>query len=600
MNERELDPLASTTKYYNLIRRMSFPSLQRVLVEMILTTVVGCGFAFFFSSFSVDGLIFGCLVGAGVFALPSILMEMASSGLLLRDDPLFYLRRCVALSLVTNFVWVAFLVAGGILRGFGGFPQKPFLIGMIGAYSLRSFAIFSLSESSMLRRTVASFAQPLASVAVAFPILRLPLQETAVLSVAAPAVALILLYPLLKLIERRGKETLDVSLMRCFRAFLAVFLDMKREPLEQCLEELGATEDITVDVMVFKKSTSSKPKAVMVVSDFHPGPFLNVGSSVLPVLIQNKVEAETGAIVMVPHGVSGHEHNLVSQSENQKVMELLDRLLTKGQQAATASRVVRSSVGVGSATCQAFGKLGLITFTTSPKNMEDIPREVSSAFQSEPLEFNKLVLIDSHNCIDELSPMTAKDSSDLIASGRNALQEAIRERQHPFKVGASKRALKEFSLEQGIGPGGLSIVMIDVGGHTSGYVTVDGNNMKAGLRERVLNALEAMGVGDAEVMTTDSHMVSGRISSKLGYHPVGQAIDETLFLSLVESAAREALASLEDSDVEWSSGRVRVKTLGRETFENLTQLIRGLSRLVAWWVLGIVLIPILVGLALLH
>lgn len=601
LRKKEPDPLPKTTKYYNLIRRLSFPSLKRVLAEITLTAVAGCGVAFWLSTFAVSDFISGCFVGALVFAIPSIMIETVLWRFTLKNDPLFYVRRCLALSLVVNLVWIVFLLIGSILsKTVPGFPQKPFLLGMLCAYSLRSLAIFSLSQCSLPRKLTATLAQPLICLAIALPLLRLPLARTVLLFVVAATISPILLYPLLSLIERKGKEVIGVSVMNLFRAFLMVFLDMKNQPLENYLEDLGVVGNIGVSVLAFKRRGHSTPKAVIVVPNFHPGPFLNVGSSVLPMLIQNRVEAETRAVVMVPHGVSGHEHNIVSQSENQKVVQHVSDLLAGGQRAVMASRMVRSSIGNASATCQAFGKCSLITLTTSPNGMEDIPLEVSSGLHKDLLGFDHLALIDSHNCIDELKPMTSQDFQDLIASGRKAMQQADRAEQRSFRIGASKLKLTEFSLDQGIGPCGLSVILIEVNRSLSGYVTIDGNNMKAGLREDILKVSKRMGINEAEVMTTDTHMVSGRVSTKLGYHPVGEAIDKDVLLLRVESAIRDALDDLEDSDAEWNSESILAKTLGRETFATLTKLIQEMSKLVAYWIFAIVLIPVLLGVVLLR
>jgi putative membrane protein len=590
----ELDSLTQPAKYYNLIRGMTFPSLRRVLAETILTPVVGVGIAFLIATFSANGFFFGCLFGAIALVIPSILAEVAISELVLNGDPLFYLRRCIALSFAANLVWVAFILIGSIFSGsYLEFPQKSFLLGLVGSYSLRCFSVLSLSSCTFTRKMVASLLQPFACLLVAFPFLGLPLVNPILSLIPAIAVAPALTCLLLAFIERRGKTIVAIPLLNLFRAFLTVFLDMRNEPLEGYLQELGVVQDVKVNILMFRRETDQTVKAVIVVSGFHPGPFLNVGSSVLPMLIQNTVEAKTGAVVMVPHGISGHENNIVSQSENQKVVELVGRLLSGGRRGTTASGVIRLSSRAVSARSQAFGTCSLVTFTMSPKDMEDIPQEVSSTLQKEPMGFEEIMLIDSHNCIHKLSEMTSGDISDLIESGRSVLQGAFRERQGPFRVGASKIPLKEFSLDQGVGPCGLSTIIVDTGGRLSAYLTIDGNNMKKGLREKILETAKNMGVDDAEVMTTDSHMVSGRISSKLGYHPIGEAIDNEMLLSHIKAGIQDALQNLEKSEVEWNSGTVSVKTLGRSTFENLTMLIRRISKLVAWWVLGIVGIPTL-------
>jgi len=601
LTKRERDPLTNTTKYYNLIRRLTFPSLKRVLVEVFFTAAIGCGLAFLVATLTFDGFVFGCFFGITVLAIPSVLAEYMLSKYVLKDDPLFYLRRCIALSFVMTLVWVLFLFAGGAFsRIIPGFPEEPFLLGMVCAHSLRSFAILSLSQCSLLRKITASLIQPLSCLAAAFPFLGVASTKAVLLLIPTIAISLLLSYVLLAFIEKRGENVVKTSVLGLFRSFLSVFLDMRNEPLERHLEELSVTESIGVSVLRFKRASDSTTKAVMIVPSFHPGPFLNVGSSVLPMLIQNMVETETKAVAMVPHGVSGHENNVVSQSENHKVVQLVRTLLTAGKQASTASKMIRSSMGAASATCQAFGKCCLVTLTTSPKDMEDIPPEVSSALRKGISDMNELVLIDSHNSIDEMPTMTPQDSYDLVTSGRTALQQAASAKQGPLRVGATKITLREFSLDQGIGPCGLSVIAIETGRQLSVYLTIDGNNMKKGLREQILESAKQAGVNEAEVMTTDSHMVSGRISSRLGYHPVGEAIDNNVLLSRIRSAIGDALIGLEESQAEWNSGNVLVRTLGRRAFENLTTLVQGMSRLAALGFLGIVAVPLLLGLILLH
>ena len=596
MKREERDPLSKTTKYYNLIRGLTFPSLRRVLLEASLVPILGSGLSLLIAARSLEAFAVGCALGAAILSIPSILTEAALSRFVLKDDLLFYLRRCIALSLVVNCVWVAFIVTGSVLSPpILTFPSKPFLLGMMCSFSLRIFGVLTLSDRNLSRKVIGSIAQPVACLAVAFPILKIPLADTAFALTLTALISSTLTCSLLAHIKQRGKKALGIPTLRLFRSFLLVFLDMKNEPLEMHLEKLGITEDVKVIVLTFRRTRDFTTKATIVVPSFHPGPFLNVGSSVLPMLIQNMVENETKAVAMVPHGVSGHENNVASQAENRKIIELTRRLLSDGKDAQTSTEMILSSHGTAGATCQIFGGCGLITLTTSPKDMEDIPAEVSFYLHQDLRELEELALVDSHNCIDELSPMMPQDTHDLIASGKDALQLALGRKQETFRAGAGKVPLNEFSLDQGIGPGGIAAVVVNTKGENFAYITIDGNNMKKGLRERILETAKNLGVTEAEVMTTDSHMVSGRISSRLGYHPVGEAVDNNVLLSRVGLAIQDAIDNLEDSTVAWNSGTVSVKTLGRETFEKLTLLIHGMTRIVAWCVIALITIPVLLG-----
>jgi len=232
--------------------------------------------------------------------------------------------------------------------------------------------------------------------------------------------------------------------------------------------------------------------------------------------------------------------------------------------------------------------------------MEDIPPKVMDAILQSDRRSNPVVIIDSHNSISEMKLMSDQEVRDLGDSGIEAMNEAERMQREPFRIGAAFDRLEMFHPEDGIGPCGLSVLVSEVGDQRVAYVTIDGNNLKAGLREKMIAALMAKGVADGEIMTTDSHMVSGLVVTRLGYYPVGEGVDESLLMERLESAVDRAENDLEEAEVQWSSGAVVVKTLGRSAFENITQEVHNSARFVAGWMLLVFLIPAIFGLLVLR
>jgi putative membrane protein len=102
--------------------------------------------------------------------------------------------------------------------------------------------------------------------------------------------------------------------------------------------------------------------------------------------------------------------------------------------------------------------------------------------------------------------------------------------------------------------------------------------MKAGLREKILKAIKELGVEDGEIMTTDTHMVNGLISSKFGYYPVGYAIDQKKFLEAILEGVKIAKRNLEEVEVSCASEEVKVKTLGLKTVESLSEFVKKVAR----------------------
>jgi putative membrane protein len=141
-------------------------------------------------------------------------------------------------------------------------------------------------------------------------------------------------------------------------------------------------------------------------------------------------------------------------------------------------------------------------------------------------------------------------------------------------VGVASLLPKEFSLEDGMGPGGITVLVVRTRQQKAAYVVIDGNNMVSGLRERILSMLSSMGIDEGEVYTTDTHSVSALVLTKYGYHPVGEVMDNEKLVDCVKQVAHSALSSLEAVKVACRSITVpSVKVLGAKQLETLCLLI---------------------------
>jgi predicted neutral ceramidase superfamily lipid hydrolase len=89
-------------------------------------------------------------------------------------------------------------------------------------------------------------------------------------------------------------------------------------------------------------------------------------------------------------------------------------------------------------------------------------------------------------------------------------------------------------------------------------------------------------------------MVNGIVPAKLGYHPVGEAVDEKIFLKKVVSVFSEAKRNLVEGEASSISFETRVKTLGLGLFKNMTELIYHASKLVAFSTIPTILISAIV------
>jgi putative membrane protein len=272
----------------------------------------------------------------------------------------------------------------------------------------------------------------------------------------------------------------------------------------------------------------------------------------------------------------GHEFDLASQEQNQKIIDhvttavrALDAVETKG------SPFVKVTNGLATACCQVFGKFALISFTLAPKTIEDLPEEVGIFVRDEAKRngLDLCAVVNAHNSIDGEAEMQ-KSMDSLKNVAHQCLKEAVSLRQLPFEVGAATVLPKEFKLEDGMGAGGITVIVVKAGVQKSAYVVIDGNNMISGLREEILASLVTLGIDDGEVFTTDTHSVSALILGKQGYHPVGEAMDRKKLVNYIKSLALAAITNLEPAKTSFQSMIVTdVTVLGGKQLETLCLLI---------------------------
>ena len=313
-------------------------------------------------------------------------------------------------------------------------------------------------------------------------------------------------------------------------------------------------------------------KAILTVPVIHPGPFKNVGSSPIPHMIQEALQKRYNCIVSVPHGLSSHELDLASQAQNRKVLDGIFSLLELKPIGSDATQFIRINEDEASASCQIFGGCALITLTLSPNTMEDLPIKLGEEIINEAKTKGLVsaIAIDAHNSIN--GPFNLKEAvKKLRRAAITALNESVRSECYPVKVGAAIIKPREFSLMDGMGAGGISVIVVEVNEQRVAYITIDGNNMVSGLRDKILLRLRDLGVEDGEVLTTDTHTVNGIVMVERGYHPIGERIDHERLITYIKEAINIALKNLESVDVLWDMITIKdVKVIGEKQIDSLS------------------------------
>ena len=592
--------VSGTTPYYNLIRRVAFPSTMSIVISSLVVATIGVGFSFLIAERTIGSFLLGAAWGLAVFVAPGFFSDIALYLTIMKGDPLFYFRRCIALSLFTITTWVfVFLVSSCLALTFSRFifPDFAIIIGLFAVVPLRAIAVFSMSKMDFARRTIFTLSESTVTVMVAVLAFSLSPWRMAFSLVMASLVGLTFAFALIAAVEVYGRKTVGFSPIRMFRAFLLDLLEGSNGELESYLNELGSEAEIDVTAFAFRQKDSRSLKSVMLASNFHPGPFTNIGSSVLPYLFQRVVERRFGAIALVPHGVSGHQLNLVSQAENRKVIGWVLSNLEGVVYHSEATPVKRASSGIATSTSQVFDDCALVTMTTSPEDMEDIPSRVrTQIIDSARGRFRHIALIDAHNCLARATTMSSDKLTVLQEAALASLQASADEGGHGFRVGVARRIPTGFDLKDGIGPAGIAVLGIEVAGQRFAYITIDGNNMIKGLREQILGGVRKVGFDDAEVMTTDTHMVNGIVPAPLGYRLVGDVIPWKILMNEVNAACLDAVNDMEPCEVGVMFSQLTVRTLGSKSLKRVMRLVHRISELTALTLFPMIVLVMVISL----
>ncbi|MDR1992651.1 MAG: DUF2070 family protein [Nitrososphaerota archaeon] len=562
--------MANAKKHYSSL--FSLPSYKQSLIYSAIICIVGIGLSthVFYGSFI-------SLVLGTVFFIITIVTDLFVSNKVLKNDPIFILHRTSSVSLVGWLIWLAFILLGTILGVVFNMVLwiRFVLMGFAAILTLRALVIMATSENTLWRHIIAVLLQPMLCIttlivfwttnADVFSLRFLPF------IILAPVISFIAVYLLLHTINRLGKAY-DLLAMPLFKAFLLNWATDLNAPLEKHLEAMGKKEDIEISLLKFD---SAKPQAAIIVPKVHPGPFKNIGSSLLPSMLKSCFEEKYQCTACTPLGILGHELDLVSQAQNQRIVK--EVLAAAKFQAAysLASPFVRATDGFATASCQIFGDIVFLTFTLAPKTTEDMPQELGRLVNEETKKygFKQAIVVNAHNCLDVVVD-TEEYVEELKRAAIKCLKQATQLPTKPFKVGAATIVPKEFTLKQGMGTGGITAIIVEVEKQKTAYIIIDGNNMVPYLREKILTALASENFTNSEVFTTDSHAVSALSTGNRGYHPIGEAINHDTLIKYIKKVTAKATANLEDAKAGGTQFVVpQVCVIGEERLDAVSTLV---------------------------
>lgn len=567
--------LDNAVKHYSLL--FTLPSYKRIILQtLVVCTVVGAISGVFIFTPTQYGFLPVALFSFSLFA--TTLFSNYLMTFILRGDAIYNLRRASALSLYSWILWALFILMGSVVAIFFDYSWiiKLCLLGFSAAFILRLIVLHATSSANSKNNFLAAMIQPYLCL-LPYLILwwnAIEIEKVVMFSAYASVICYSSSAIFLYFLNRVGIKIAGVPSLSILKAFLLNWIADLNAPFESILEQLSMKKDVEVSLLNFSNS-ASKVKAVIAVSSVHPGPFKNIGSSLLPSMLKGSIEQKLSCTACTPLSLLGHELDVVSQNQSQKIIEsVLESLSSFKAEEATATPFVKFSNDLATASCQIFGDTCIIMLSLAPRTTEDLPQELSHIIRKEAEKhgITQCIVVNAHNSIDGVVDYDkALEALKLVSSKCLDLAASIEKK--PFKVGAATLLPEVFRLEDGMGLGGITAFVIEVGVQKAVYLVIDGNNMVSGLREKILSKLKSLGIDDGEVLTTDTHSVNALTLNARGYHPIGEVMSHEKLINHIIETVRSAMANLELAKFGYKSIKVpNVKVIGHESLEKLCML----------------------------
>ncbi len=337
----------------------------------------------------------------------------------------------------------------------------------------------------------------------------------------------------------------------------------RRNDIEKMFEDLGE------DTVVKPRLLISRDTAI-IYTDLHYGPFSNIGSSMLPTLITEKLGHVFEKIIVL-HGMGSHDRNLVSYNRAityvEKLYECLEKCTRKNQYYYGSFRLKGRDgwdvLGV------VFSNISLL-FISRDEGIDDLPYYLQLDYSSraEKLGLGDLLLIDCHNHELETKDMDIEALKELLDESLNRIKE-LKEKQQPYEIQIKAYTIK--TKAPGVIGGRLTAFQIISGRDTITIVYIPGNNMQPGLREKIKSILKTKHriEGEIEILTNDEHAETGT-KSIAAYIPV---LDTEELLADIEALIDKLMLEKPYPGLSYTATSIQTRIMGKSA-EKLLELLK--------------------------
>lgn len=447
-------------------------------------------------------------------------------------------------------------------------------------FAFRTIVIYSTKNIRLIASVMVALTQPALILSMVMVIVFLTsiatnLGEFSIIAVflkiiIASLILVIAIFSFVVVIESPMRKNLGVGGLELLSLFIS-HISEGSQAMEVVFEDIGESIKTLVGILSFKGENGIK--AIFLSPSIHPGPVGEIGGGNMPTLLAKKFNAFT----MVAHGPSTHDFNPVASKELDKVEMIIRKSLEEIEYSDYAGFFQRIEYQDAKIGAQFFQDNLVLLVTFSPKGFDDIDFGVGLAVMNaaKAKGAKEVLMVDCHNSFQADSRILPGNKEVFQLLGAVDKIEPNRDQEH-LRIGCCHNPMEDFSKEQGIGQSGVKVMVVEVGGkQKTAYILLDSNNMVIGFREKIIDAVETLGLDEAEVMTTDTHYVN---TLSGGHNPVGGKMQEEI-LEVILNCTRSALEDLEPVQVGMKVAEIDdIKTLGPT---HATELVTTISSIIA-------------------
>jgi putative membrane protein len=494
-------------------------------------------------------------------------------------------RRTAGLVHFGLIFWIASSTVGGIIDALvssDAFEIRFSILGVSIAYMAFAFLVNGLSDHHPVRNTISALMPPILWIVVELLLApqnaALPLLPTLwyIPIIGSLIIASIAVHYVYRAVSVPFERDLGINGPQLLRAFGHDYLAGNPKPFEEILTRIATIQDLPVEIIMFRDDAG--PVACGVIQYIHPGPFRDIGSSDFPSVIIEHIQSKHGIPAFVMHGSCTHQQNLTTKEDYPIVLAEIDRLIEETEVHELISGPHWYDGGKFKVWTLFAGNDVLTISTSSPDFTDDISLDVgydvANMIRGHLPQIKGVAVVDAHNCIDDIAVSVNQgdpDAKEYVGAVSGAVFSTINNEKTKVQLGMHQINPDDISQSEGIGLGGVVAVVLNLGEREMALISMDGNNMESGFREQAQSLLKAQGFDDAEIITTDTHVVNAVSLSSRGYPPIGRNKPNETMEHIV-AASVKARERIQPVQVGLGFGKAGgLRTFGEKGFDILTQ-----------------------------